>query len=139
MENKDSKSKKRQYIEDAIKAAAHPVRATIIKALHESEKATTDLESLTGESRHNLYYHLSALEKENIIEWKMRDNKKIYNIPTRPILAVVLLPSDKIKEKPKDFDILIDALSALDGQEIPYRDKIVKAEICLNYSWADED
>lgn len=150
MENKDSKSKRpeisnkgaRTYINYATKAAAHPVRSTIIKALQQSEKETVELESLTSESRYNLYYHLNALEKAGLIESKMRDNKtKIYRLRsvTHPEVAVILLNCDEIRRKPQDFDALIDALSALEGQEIPYRDKIVKAEICLYYSWTDED
>jgi len=150
MENKDSKSKRpeisnkgaRTYINYATKAAAHPVRSTILKALQQSEKEIVELESLTSESRYNLYYHLNALEKAGLIEWKMRDNKtKIYQLKSveHPEVAVILLNCDEIRRKPQDFDALIDALSALEGQEIPYRDKIVKAEICLYYSWTDED
>jgi hypothetical protein len=150
MENKDSKSKrpertvkeKRGYIDEALKTAAHPVRGTILKALRDSDKTIAELEPLTGENRYNLYFHLSKLEKQHLIEWKMQDNKtKIYHLRsvTHPEVAVVPLNCDEIRRKPQDFDALIDAISALDGQEVPYRDKIVKAEICLYYSWADED
>lgn len=150
MENKDSKSrgpettgeKRRKYIEDAFKAAAHPVRGKILKALQESDKTIAELERLTGENRYNLYFHLSKLEKEHLIGWKMQDNKtKIFHRRSvaKPDVAVVLLNRDEMRRKPQAFDALVDALSALEGQEIPYRDKIVKAEICLYYSWIDED
>jgi len=121
MENKDSKSKRpeitnkgaRTYISHATKAAAHPVRSTILKALQESEKETVELESLTSESRYNLYYHLNELEKADLIEWKMKDNKtKIYRLKSvdRPKVAVVLINADEIKNKQREFDALIEAL-----------------------------
>jgi len=150
MENKDTKSKKteitnkgaRTYISHATKAAAHPVRSTILKSLQESEKATAELESLTNESRYNLYYHLNELEKADLIEWKMRDNKtKIYRLKSaeRPKVAVVLLDSDDIKSKPEEFNAVIDAISAMEGQDIPARKDIVKAEICLYYAKGEEE
>lgn len=150
MENKDNKSKRpeitnkgaRTYISHATKAAAHPVRWTILKALQQSEKETVELESLTNESRYNLYYHLNELEKADLIEWKMRDNKtKIYRLKAaeRPKVAVILLDSEDIQGKPKEFDALIDALSAMEGQEIQLRKDIVKAEICLYYEKSGGD
>ena len=150
MENKESKSKRpeitnkgaRTYINYATKAAAHPVRSTILKSLQESEKATAELETLTNESRYNLYYHLNELEKADLIEWKMRDNKtKIYRLKSvdRPKVAVVLIDDDDIKRKPKEFDAVIDALSAMEGQEIPSRKDIVKAEICFYYAEGKEE
>jgi len=150
MENKNTKTKRpeitnkgaRTYISHATKAAAHPVRSTILKSLQESEKATAELESLTNESRYNLYYHLNELEKADLIEWKMRDNKtKIYRLKSaeRPKVAVVLLDSDDIKSKPEEFNAVIDAISAMEGQDIPARKDIVKAEICLYYAKGEEE
>jgi DNA-binding transcriptional ArsR family regulator len=149
MENKNSKSRKteitnkgaRTYISYATKAAAHPVRSTILKALQESEKATAELESLTSESRYNLYYHLNELEKAGLIEWRMRDNKtKIYHLKavTRPKVAVILLGKEEIRSKQKEFDSLVDAISKAGGQEIPSRKDIVKAEICLYYNESEQ-
>jgi DNA-binding transcriptional ArsR family regulator len=150
MENKDSKSRKvditnkgaRTYINYATKAAAHPVRSTILKALQESEKETVELESLTSESRYNLYYHLNALEKAGLIEWKMKDNKtKIYQVKSveHPEVAVILINHEEIKGKRKEFDFLINALSNMEGQEIPFKESIVGAEICLYYAKGEED
>ncbi len=144
MENKNTKTKRpeitnkgaRTYISHATKAAAHPVRSTILKSLQESEKATAELETLTNESRYNLYYHLNELEKADLIEWKMRDNKtKIYRLKSaeRPKVAVILRDSEDIRGKPKEFDAVIDALSAMEVQEIPSKKDIVKAEVCLYY------
>jgi DNA-binding transcriptional ArsR family regulator len=150
MENKDSKSRKvditnkgaRTYINYATKAAAHPVRSTILKALQESEKETVELESLTSESRYNLYYHLNELEKADLIEWKMKDNKtKIYRLKSvdRPKVAVVLINADEIENKQKEFDALIESISNMEGQEIPFKKDIVKAEICLYYAKGEEE
>lgn len=145
MENKASKSKRseitnkgaRTYISHVTRAATHPVRSTILKALQESEKATAELETLTNESRYNLYYHLNELEKADLIEWKMRDNKtKIYRLKSldRPKVAVVLIDYDDIRKKPREFNAVIDALSTMEVLEIPNKKNIVKVEICIYYA-----
>lgn len=131
----------RTYISYATNAVAHPVRSTILKALQKSERTAAELESLTHESRYNLYYHLNKLEKADLIESKMRDNKtKIFRLKSanHPKVAVVLISMDDIKSKPKEFDTLIDSLSKMEGQEIPSVKDIVKAEICLYYEKSDE-
>ena len=150
MENKDTKSQKkaitnkgaRTYINYATKVALHPVRSTILKALQGSEKSTSEMESLTNESRYNLYYHLNALEKAGLIDWKMKDNKtKSYSLKSQdtPKVAAIFLNNDEIKSKQKEFNALIDALSQMEGQKIPSKKDIVKAEICLYYASTEDD
>lgn len=72
----------------------------------------------------------------------MKDNKtKIYRLKSvdRPKVAVVLINADEIKNKQREFDALIEALWNMEGQEIPSRKDIVKAEICLYYAKGEED
>ena len=136
MEKKKNKAK-RSYIRPATKAAAHPVRAQILKALKESDKSTVELESITGEARYNLYHHLNALEQRNFISWEMKDNKtKLYCIKNRenPEEAVIILDENDIRDNREKFKLLINTLSEIQGEEITSYEKITNAEICLYYS-----
>ncbi len=131
----------RSYISQATKAAAHPVRTQILKALRQGERSTVDLEGLTGESRYNLYHHLNALEQVGLVGWKMRDNKtKLYFLrtPKKPEVAVLIFSEADIREKRRIFERMLDVLSEFEGEPIPYSDKISSVEICLNYSWDDK-
>jgi len=136
MEKKKSKSS-RSYIRLATKAATHPVRAQILKALKTGDKSTVELESITGEARYNLYHHLNALEEAGFVGWKMRDNKtKLYRAknPLRPDAKVLVFDKNDIKGNEKRFKALLDVLADIEGEDIQDVDKITDAEICLYYS-----
>jgi Fe2+ or Zn2+ uptake regulation protein len=136
MEKKKSKSS-RSYIRLATKAATHPVRAQILKALKSGDKSTVDLESITGEARYNLYHHLNALEEAGFVGWKMRDNKtKLYHSksPSRPDAKVLVFDKKDITEKKERFKALLNVLADIEGEDIQDVDKITDAEICLYYS-----
>jgi len=126
----------RSYIASATKAAIHPVRAQLLKALKGGEKSTVDLEQLTGEARYNLYHHLNALEEVGLVGWTMRDNKtKLYSLktPEAPRAAVVVLDHKDIEQNRRRFDRVMDLLSDIEGEKIPNRENVVRAEICLYY------
>jgi len=128
----------RSYIQTATKAATHPVRSSILKSLKGSVKSTVELEEITGEARYNLYHHLNLLEDVDLVEWKLKDNKtKMYSLkkPRRPQVAVQIFDEGDIKRKPEEFKDFINTLSKMEGQEIPHKNKIIKAEICLYFSW----
>jgi len=131
-----SREPTRSYIESATKAAIHPVRSKILKALKEGEKSTLDLEEVTRRARHDLYHHLKVLEDANLIEWKF-DRKGIKHYSRKslqnPQAAVVVLEENDIREKQKDFDALVDLLSDIEGEKIPHRDRITRVEIYLYY------
>ena len=130
---------KREHLDGAVKAAKHTTRAKILEQLKKGEKSTADLESLIEEDRYNLYHHLDTLEDFGLIVSSRRDKKtKSYTLPLRPKLAIVELKRDVIDSKREKFNEWLEILSDLD-EDIPYRDKIGKAEIYLNYNWADED
>jgi DNA-binding transcriptional ArsR family regulator len=132
----------RSYIRPETKAAAHPVRAQILKALREGEKSTVDLEKVTRETRYNLYHHLNALEQVGLIGWTMRDFKtKLYHAktPATPGVAVIILTEDEVREKKEKFKSLIETLGALEGKDVPDADKITSAEICLYYSREEKE
>jgi len=130
----------RSYIQSATKAATHPVRSSILKSLKDSPKSTVELEEATGEARYNLYHHLNLLEDADLVEWNLKDSKsKVFSLkkPKKPQAAVLIFDKDDIKKNQKDFTRLIDAVIAMEGQKIPHKDKIVKAEICLYFPWSE--
>ncbi len=136
MKRKKSKSS-RSYIRPATKAATHPVRAQILKALKGGDKSTVELESITGEARYNLYHHLNALEETGFVGWKMRDNKtKLYHTksPANPKARVLVFDRNDIKSNEKRFKDLLNVLSEIEGESFEDTDKITEAEICLYYS-----
>ena len=136
MKNKKSKSS-RSYIRPATKAATHPVRAQILKALKASDKSTVELESITGEARYNLYHHLNALEQTGFVGWKMRDNKtKQYHLKRtkNPEAKVLVFDKNDIKSNKNHFKALLNVLQEIEGEDIQDIDNISDAEICLYYS-----
>lgn len=136
MKRKKSKSS-RSYIRPETKAATHPVRSQILKALKAGDKSTVDLESITGEARYNLYHHLNALEETGFVGWKMRDNKtKLYHlkIPENPEARVLVFDKKDVKNNKKRFQDLLQVLRDIEGEEIKDLDRITEAEICLYYS-----
>jgi len=131
----------RSYIQTTTKAATHPVRSSILRSLKDSPKSTVELEEITKEARYNLYHHLNQLENAGLIDWTLKDNKtKIYSLrkPERPQVAVLIFEKEDIRKKQTEFGKLVDALATMEGQEIPHKDEIVKAEICLYFPWAEE-
>ena len=51
----------RSYTSEVVKAAAHPTRQGILKALEKDTRTTVELEEITGENRYHLYHHLQLL------------------------------------------------------------------------------
>ena len=137
-EQKPETAPRRKYIDEAAKAAAHPVRAQILKALKEGSKTAMELESVTGEPRYNLYYHLTALESVSLVKSIPVDKKtKLYelNVPGKPEVAVLLFSEEEILSQPKAFAALLAAAGKMEGTAIPHRERIVRAEICFYYDW----
>lgn len=132
---------KRKYVDDASKAVSHPVRAQILKALKEGAMTAMDLNKITGESRYNLYYHLTALEDVRLVRTTPVNGKtKLYelNVPSKPEVAVLLFSEDEIRSHPKEFTNLLAAAGKIEGTAIPHQSKIVRAEVCFYYDW-DQD
>ena len=137
-----TKKSKREYIRKITKAATHPERSRILRLLQDSPQLTADLlrelDIPEGE-KHKLYHHLNVLIKADLIDWKFKDKEdrktKIFSLKEhkRPFAAVVIFDKDDIKTKRKEFEAMIDLMSAMEGKEIPFKNKIVRAEICLYY------
>lgn len=130
----------RTYLEHAVKAASHPVRREILKTLKKKPGTTIDLQEETGESRYNLYHHLSVLADAGLItesKKKSEGKTKTYKLlePKRPQMGVLLFDPNDLKEAPGAAEQLLDAMELLEGEALPYRDKVSSIEIHLNYDW----
>ncbi len=128
----------RKYIENAAKATAHPMRIMILKALKDGPKRAAELEEITGETRYNIYHHLTALEEAGLVCALYIDKKtKRYElaVPRKPEVAVLIFTEDEIESQSKDFAALIAAAEKMEKAEIPHQEKIVRAEISFYYSW----
>ena len=128
----------RKYIKTATKAAAHPTRFKILKLLKDSPQKTGDLLrhlEIKMEDRQNLYHHLNVLKEADLIYERKEKKANIYFLKEhkRPLAAVVIFDEEDIKTKRKEFEAMIDLLSAMEGKEIPFKRKIVRAEICLYF------
>jgi hypothetical protein len=132
----------REYIRKVTKAATHPERSRILRLLQDSPKLTADLLqelSIPEEEKHKLYHHLNVLIKADLIDWKFKDKEdkktKIYALKEhkRPLAAVVIFDEEDIKSKRKEFEAMIDLMSAMEGKEIPFKRRIARAEICLYF------
>jgi len=136
----------KQYIDDVLIAIAHPVRTKILKALKESPKTTSELIKITGVSdRRHLYYHLDELsgsnKKKNKTPVKLikaeKINKKtnLYSLlPLKTYKAILVLDSEDIEKKPKEFSEFIRAMSDMEGEKIPNVKGIARVEIVIHYS-----
>jgi hypothetical protein len=127
----------RSYISNTTKAATHPVRSQILKALKEGDRSTVELEAVTGEARYNLYHHLNALEEAGFIGWAMKDNKtKLFHLKARrkPREEVIVLNTTDIQEKPREFRDLVQALANMQGDPIEDFSSITNAEIYVHFS-----
>jgi DNA-binding transcriptional ArsR family regulator len=136
--NKNQETIGRKYIENTIKIAAHPIRALILKTLKEKSMTANELEEITKESRFNIYYHLSELEKTGLVCAIPVDKKtKRYelNTPRKPETAVLIFTEEEISSRSKEFSALLNAAEKMEKAEIPHRDRIVRAEISFYYSW----
>jgi DNA-binding transcriptional ArsR family regulator len=128
----------RSQIRMSTKAATHPVRSRILKALKEAPRSTAELEEITNEARYNLYHHLNFLENAGLVVGKLKDHKtKIYSLlnPKQPNAAVVIFDREDIQTKYADFMNLVKAISQMEGQDLPHPDKISRAEICIYYEY----
>lgn len=131
----------RKYIRDATKAALHPVRTEILKILRSGAKTAVELGEIIGEPHQNLYYHLTELEEVGLVGSVPVDRKtKRYElkVPRKPEAAVLIFSEEDIRTQPVEFNSLAAAAEKMEGAEIPYREKIVRAEITFYYSWDRE-
>jgi DNA-binding transcriptional ArsR family regulator len=125
----------RSYPDESLRAATHPTRQTILKALQESDRSTTDLEHLTGENRYNLYHHLAMLEQAGMVGHRLKDSRTkefFLRKPSRRQSAVYQVNREETPA-PALWEAFFHALSALSGEEIPRTRRVTGATVILTY------
>ncbi|UCE03655.1 MAG: helix-turn-helix transcriptional regulator [Candidatus Latescibacterota bacterium] len=133
-------SSSRAYSADSVKAAAHPTRQVILKTLRLGESTTTELESVTGENRYNLYHHLSVLEQTGLVGSRIRERVKRFFLrkPRRPEATFLQLERDHPEERVR-FEKLQRAIAEILGDEVPHVDKVSRLRVMLTYPWSDDE
>lgn len=85
-----------------LRAASHPLRATVLRLMKEEERSVKDLCELLGETTTRLYYHVRQLEDAGLIrlvrtEKRARSVLKYY----RATAMVFTIPFDMLQEHPE--------------------------------------
>ena len=123
-------------MENAVKAASHPIRNQILRNLKKGTLSTIDLEEMVGENRYNLYHHLEVLIRSNLICEDVSSGKmKRYrmNVPKKPEVGVLLFNQDDIKNNLSSWYNILDILEKIEGENIPIKNKIKEIEVHLKY------
>jgi len=106
------KEQGRKKVPKKISSVSHPTRQAIIEELSKSNQTTKNLEDSLEESRYNLYHHLEVLETQGIIEHKIDERVKVYNL--RKGVAPIVLEIDALtKNQHSEFKNLLNKILAL--------------------------
>ena len=132
---------RRSYASTAMRATAHPTRETILRALQEKPLSTVELESITKESRYNLYHHLATLEQLGLVGHRIGEGrtKEFFLLQARkPDVAYLLLDA----KVPEEREMLQEILEVLD-RHIPGKitsiSKIHRGKLLFFYPWSGEE
>jgi DNA-binding transcriptional ArsR family regulator len=135
-----SGSGSRSYMSEVVKAAAHPTRQAILKALEKEPRTTVELEESTGENRYHLYHHLSVLEGAGMVTSRVTGKAKEYTLrrPDRPEAIYLELDADDPDEKGK-LETLLGVVREVADDRIPQLDKVTRVRLMLSYPWSVEE
>ncbi len=129
----------RAYPDETLRAATHPTRQTILKALQVSDRSTTDLEQLTGENRYNLYHHLAILEQTGLVGHRLKDSRSkeffLHKAPRRH--SAVFQVTREERPSPSRWTAFLDSLGDLAGEPVARPRHVTGATVVLTY--ADEE
>ena len=132
---------KRQKLNRAVKALAHPVRTEIVKQLKRIPVMTpVELaEQIDGQDRYNIIHHLKVLRDAGIVGAEESNGRAVrYKLlevkdPAMAREAVLIFDEKDIKTRAAEFRELIDTMSDMEGEEIPKKNKISRVEIVIHY------
>lgn len=136
-----SPGSKRTLVSSAMKATSHPTRELILRELKEGPRSTSELEDATGESRYNLYHHLSVLEDARLVRSAITSGRaKVFELltPKRPDVAFMVLDS-KDDEEAVVLGKVLEVLQAETSEEIPRADEICRAKMVFYYPWSSDE
>jgi DNA-binding transcriptional ArsR family regulator len=123
-----------------VKAAAHPTRQGILKALEKDPRTTVELEAITGENRYHLYHHLSVLEEAGLVASRITGKAKEFSLrkPRKPEAVYLQLDRDDPREREK-LESLLKVVGEITDGEIPKLGKVTRARLMLSYPWSPEE
>ena len=133
-------SDRRTYLSFAMKATSHPLRELLLRVLGKKPMTTLELEEISGESRYNLYHHLSVLEQSGLVSHrpgKGRTKEFFVRKGRKPDVAYFVLDS----ENPEEAAILGQVLDVVEKHlpdKIHKREKIRRGKLLFYYPWSDE-
>ena len=130
----------RAYAPATVSASSHPTRQAILKALKSGPITTMQLEDATGETRYNLYHHLTVLEETGLVRHRLKGKIKEYRLATKrkPSAMYYQVDADDMFTDRKKFDRFLRALSDLVNEDIPQKKKVQKISISVSYPWSKD-
>jgi len=135
----------RSYVNDVVKAASHPTRQRILKALQKGKRTTVELEEITGENRYHLYHHLAVLEEANLVRSQLSGTGKTKEFELvkpkpgqKPDAAYVQVNRQDPEDK-KKFDALLKVVRDVTDDQIPDVEKATGIRIMLSYPWSPSE
>jgi DNA-binding transcriptional ArsR family regulator len=135
----------RAYVNEVVKAASHPTRHRILKALQNGKRTTVELEEATGENRYHLYHHLTVLEESNLVHSRLSGTGKTKEFELlkpkpgqKPDAAYVQVNRDDPEDK-KKFKALLDVVRKVTDDQIPNVEKVTGIRIMLSYPWSPSE
>jgi DNA-binding transcriptional ArsR family regulator len=141
MKRKQSSSgSSRAYLSDVVKAAAHPTRQAILRALEKEPRTTMELEETTGENRYHLYHHLAVLEGAALVQSRIVGKAKEFSLlkPKKPEAAYLELDGNDPAERDK-LAKLLDVVRSITDDRIPKLEKVTRARLMLSYPWSPNE
>jgi DNA-binding transcriptional ArsR family regulator len=132
---------KRTLVSNAMKATSHPTREVILRELKEGPRSTMELEDVTGESRYNLYHHLSVLEDAQLVGSTITSGRtKAFELltPKRPDVAFLVLDGGD-EEEARVLAKVLEVLQAETSEGIPRADEICRAKMVFYYPWSKDE
>ena len=130
----------RSYTSEVVKAAVHPTRQGILKALEGEPRTTVQLEEITGENRYHLYHHLSVLEEAGLVASRIVGKAKEFSLlkTKKPEAVYLQLDGDDPAEREK-LDTLLKAVRKVSEDRVPHLKKVTRARVMLSYPWSPEE
>jgi DNA-binding transcriptional ArsR family regulator len=124
-----------------MKATSHPTRELILRELKEGTRSTVELEEVTGESRYNLYHHLSVLEDAQLVTSGISEGRaKVFELsnPKRPEVAFIVLDGQD-DEEAKVLKKVVELLRTESPGGLPHSTDIHRAKMMFYYPWSSEE
>jgi DNA-binding transcriptional ArsR family regulator len=130
----------RSYLSDVVKAAGHPTRQAILKALEKEPRTTMELEETTGENRYHLYHHLAVLEGAGLVRSQVVGKAKEFSLlkPKKPEAIYLELDGEDTEEKEK-LAALLKVVRTITDDGVPQLEKVTRARLVLSYPWSPQE